>query len=249
MYKLRNGVELPKEFKIKVNPEQSEALQLHLFSIGVSWLSNEQRIINLEYQYLYLGSYVSSKITYGECESYFNNNIRQKIKFKDYFDKVTNRFPEKWCVEVTQDNCNELNVYLHRNWKNYVDYKDSYYVQYEFDAKRYFYSDSNFYSDPYGHSTFEHINSYTIITTEQFRKQFGILSENHTFKDGSKIKISEILEVSENWQDKAIHYKQRCKDLRLERYEMSNEIEQLKKELELYNSIKDLSIAMKKYLQ
>ena len=37
MYKLKQGVNLPKEFKIKVNPEQSEALQLHLLSVGYKY--------------------------------------------------------------------------------------------------------------------------------------------------------------------------------------------------------------------
>ena len=210
MYKLKQGVNLPKEFKIKVNPEQSEALQLHLFSIGYNF-GIDQIVKNLEYEYLYIWSDMSiCKNSHGNLYKYFKDHEFKRIKFKDYFEKVTNQFPEKWCIEATQDNCNELNVWMHRNWKNYKRYTDMWQVT----IGGYFMSEGNLH-----HTEWDVNEGFTIITTEQFRKQFGIV------------------EAPENWQDKAIRYKQRCKDLRRERYEMSKEIKSLKVTIEAIKEI------------
>jgi len=201
MYKLKQGVNLPKEFKIKVNPKQSEALQLHLFSIGKTWFNVGKKVQYYGDHYIYCHSHAN--IGQGDDKEKFKSMFTDypRIKFKDYFEKVTNQFPEKWCIEVTQDNYKELNVWMHRNWKNYEGYTDLWQVT----NGGYFMSEGNLH-----HTEWDIISGFTLITTEQFRKQFGII------------------EAPENWQDKAIHYKQRCKDLRLERYEMSKELETYK---------------------
>lgn len=260
MYKLKEGMNLPKEFKIKVNPEQSEALQLYLFSIGVSWLLGQKTVEFVECPYLFIGSKTENKITYEDKDKKgfddhrlqsFDDHRLQRIKFKDYFEKVTNQFPEKWCIEVNEGNCNELNIWMHRNWKNYEGYKDTWKVK---THGYYFHCESvSEYKVPV-YSLRK--DGYTLITIEQFQKQFGIVNINET----------EIKAMESNidfWHERANYHKQRCKDLRREKWEMSNhikfkegeinrivplaakeiqslrnEIDQLKKELEFCNSIK-----------
>jgi len=234
MYKLKDGVNLPKEFKIKVNPEQSEALQLHLFSIGKTWASVGEKVQNFGYHYLYCHSYAN--IGQGDDKKKFKVLFPsyERIKFKDYFEKVTNQFPEKWCTEITEDNCNELNVYLHRNWKDYWSYSDKWKVDC---IGEYFYNSPITYGCCIAKqkSLFEH----ELITIQQFREKFGIVKINET-----EIKAME--SNIDYWHERANYHKQRCKDLRAERYEMSKEIEQLKSELALYNSLKQTLISIAK---
>jgi len=235
MYKLRNGVELPKEFKIKVNPEQSEALQLYLFSIGVKWFGEANAEYKEDRNFIIVYSLFLFRT---RSEKGFNNIEVNLILFDKYFEKVTNQFPEKWCIEVTEDNCNELNIWMHRNWKNYEGYRDTWCTVLD-NYNKYFYSESVFGSC---HSINDLISGFTLITTQQFREKFGI----------AKINETEIKAMESNidfWHERANYHKQRCKYLRRERYEMSKEIEQLKSELELYNALKDLSNTMKKFLQ
>ena len=234
MYKLRNGVELPKEFKIKVNSEQSEALQLHLLSVGYKYGDGSVNIFKKPYFYIHN----SERITFSNDYDYtfFNHHSYKQIKFKDYFEKVTeNKFPEKWCIEVNEDNYNELNVWMHRNWKNYEGYRDTWCTVLD-NYNKYFYSESVCGSC---HSINDLISGFTLITTQQFREKFGI----------AKINETEIKAMESNidfWHERANYHKQRCKDLRLERYEMSKEIEQLKKELALYHSLKETLISIAK---
>ena len=131
MYK--NTKPLPDSFKIKVNPEQSKVLQEHLISNGKYWMSGDRNVKGTENKYLYFTEGIGIIIAAGGKE-YFNSHDNQRIRFKDYFAKEIFTLPEKWCIEVTQDNCEELNVYLHRNWKDYEDYKDtweSYHLRYQ----------------------------------------------------------------------------------------------------------------------
>lgn len=258
MYKLKNGVELPKEFKIKVNPEQSEALQLHLFSVGYKYRDGSVNVLEKPYFYIHKSKRITCSNGYDY--TFFNHHSYKLIKFKDYFEKVTNQFPEKWCIEVTEENYKELNVWMHRNWKNYKGYRDSWCTVF-YNYNKYFYSESVHGSC---HSTNDLISGFTLITTQQFREKFGIV----------KINEAEIKAIEHNldfWHKRAKYHKQRCKDLRLEKYEMSkhrdywinkyadltsknneietemsNEIEQLKKELELYNSLKETLISIAK---
>ena len=84
--------------------------------------------------------------------------------------------------------------------------------------------------DPYGHSTFEHIKSYDLITTEQFRKQFRTITE-------TKAEIEAIESNLEFWKTQAKHQRQRCSELRRERWEMSKQIESLKTTFEAIKEI------------
>ena len=231
MYKLKQGANLPEEFKIKVNPEQSKELQLYLFSIGYEWPHSKQ---NPSYTYLKYFEVNKEHGLSGNRSEFINKNI-QRIRFKEYFEKVTNQFPEKWCIEVTEDNYKELNVWMHRNWKNYKGYRDSWCTVFD-NYNKYFYSESVHGSC---HSINDLISGFTLITTQQFREKFGI----------AKINETEIKAMESNidfWHERANYHKQRCKDLRLERYEMSKEIEQLKKELALYHSLKETLISIAK---
>lgn len=180
MYKLKEGVELPKEFKIKVNPKQSEALQKHLFTLGIFWAIDKSNVKLTEYPFLYIGDNMQgNRITFSDKydKIYFEHKNILRIKFKDYFEKVEETsFPEKWCIEVTEDNYKELDVYLHRNWKDYENYTDKWKV-----AKK---SIGNYFSNKtsfgYGGHSYKNLKEASIadcelITTEQFRKQFGDL--------------------------------------------------------------------------
>jgi len=253
MYKLKQGVNLPKEFKIKVNPEQSEALQLHLLSVGYKYGDGSVNIFKKLYFYIHN----SERITFSNDYDYtfFNHHSYKQIKFKDYFEKVTNQFPKKWCIQVTEKNYKELDVWMHRNWKNYEGYTDMWQVT----MGGYFMSEGNLQ-----HTEWDINEGFTLITTEQFREKFGIVKINET-------EIKAIEHNLDFWHERANYYKQRCKDLRLEKYEMSkhrdywinkyadltsknneietemsNEIEQLKKELELFNSLKETLISIAK---
>lgn len=234
MYKLRNGVELPKEFKIKVNPEQSEALQLYLLSIGVLSITctgNETAYFDMPFFYCRISFDVRRMAAdyYNESsEQRFKNHRLPQIKFKDYFEKVTNQFPEKWCIEVTQDNYKELNVWMHRNWKNYEGYTDKWKVSPT--HAKVFYSHGKDVCNKGHKDVF-----YELITTEQFRKQFGFLTE--TKLQGTKAGKKEILSQDqieaiehnlEHWKKMAKYHRDRCKDLRLERYKLSKELETYK---------------------
>lgn len=191
MYKLKEGVELPKEFKIKVNKKQSEALQNHLFSIGKEWSLNGKQLKQYVEKNHYLFCHIHKNIGYGIDKKRFNEYNYPRIKFKDYFEKVAEltytesskkeerinnskitSFPEKWCIEVTQDNYKELDVYLHRNWKDYEGYKDVWSVIKQ-GLGMYFHSTSVGLFPI--HSHYLRCDGYELITTEQFRKQFGKL--------------------------------------------------------------------------
>ena len=124
---------------------------------------------------------------------------------------------------------------MHRNWKNYEGYRDTWCTVFD-NYNKYFYSESVCGSC---HSINDLISGFTLITTQQFREKFGI----------AKINETEIKAMESNidfWHERANYHKQRCKDLRLERYEMSKEIEQLKKELALYHSLKETLISIAK---
>lgn len=183
MYKLKEGVELPKEFKIKVNTEQSEALQKHLLSIGVESIRHTTiggiGYIDMPYFYCRLyqngKNYMGADMFTGDNKVKFKRDPLPQIKFKDYFEKETS-FPERFCILVTEENYKELDVYLHRNWKDYKGYSDEWIVEKNVHVDMYFYSDS---------IELPHIGivycfglkskDYTLITTDQFRKQFGKL--------------------------------------------------------------------------
>ena len=187
MYK--NTKPLPDSFKIKVNPDQSKALQEHLISNGKYWMSGDKNVKCTENKYLYFTDGIGITITILNENWYFKRHKNQRIRFKDYFAKEIFTLPEKWCIEVTQDNCEELNVYLHRNWKDYEDYKDTWEVTFDNE------SDLFFSSSKIGWNKGAKDVFYELITTEQFRKQFGILTE--TKLQGTKAGNKE-LEVCRN---------------------------------------------------
>ena len=55
-------------------------------------------------------------------------------------------FPEKWCILVTEDNYQEINIWMHRNWGRYEGYTDLWSVQVpSFDYMNYYFvNDTNF---------------------------------------------------------------------------------------------------------
>jgi len=222
MYK--NTKPLPDSFKIKVNPDQSKALQEHLISNGKYWMSGDKNVKCTENKYLYFTDGIGITITILNENWYFKRHKNQRIRFKDYFAKEIFTLPEKWCIEVTQDNCEELNVYLHRNWKDYEDYKDTWEVTFDNE------SDLFFSSSKSGWNKGAKDVFYELITTEQFRKQFGVITE-------TKEEIEAIESNLEFWKKQAKHQRQRCSELRREKWEMSKQIESLKTTIEAIKEI------------
>jgi len=218
MYKLIK--QLPETFKIKVNPKQSKVLQEHLFSIGKGWASRDQFVQHTEWKLLNyeMGLFRVSTL------DHFDRIAPKRIRFKDYFAKEIFMLPEKWCIEVTQDNCEELNVYLHRNWKDYEDYKDTWEVTFDNE------SDLFFSSSKIGWNKGTKDVFYELITTEQFRKQFGTITE-------TKAEIEAIESNLEFWKKQAKNQRQSCSELRRERWEMSKQIESLKTTIEAIKEI------------
>lgn len=213
MYKLKQ--ELPKEFKIKVTPEQSEALQLHLFSIGAGWVIDGEKILYLDKPFVYL---VDDLLSYGEVISNSEQCNYKQIYFEDYFVKVEDLprqtletqnmrhtldwkseeffFPEKWCILVTEDNYQELNTWMHRNWGNYFNYSDKWIVEKpsHHEGHMYFFSHSD-----YGHSGYNSL--LPKITTEQFRAKYGDLKPKDyvfTIDNGLEVDPRKLPIFSEN---------------------------------------------------
>lgn len=170
MYKLRKGVTLPKEFKIKVNADESKALQEYLFSVGNVWNGKigTQEVKHTELPFMYLENSKLLCDFYESKESFKKDKLPQ-IHFQDYFYLD---FPEKWCIEVTEDNYKELDVWMHRNWKQYNNYVDSWKIN-SIDIGSYFHS-TNEIKGGWG-GNYIKSDDYTIITTDQFRGKFGNL--------------------------------------------------------------------------
>lgn len=172
MYKIKKNVELPKEFKIMVNQEQSKALQEYLFSIGVTWIGGSTKVDGTKVDdtdkpYIYVHRFTFS---FGTQEHTYDNNFRylQKIQFQDYFEPS---FPEKWCIEVTEDNFEELREWMYINSGNYAGYATTWMMYKGISIS--------------GRTLFSHTSSgvwyqpdknvfYEEITTEQFRGKFGV---------------------------------------------------------------------------
>jgi hypothetical protein len=203
MYKLKQ--QLPSEFKIKVNPQQSEALQKHLFSLGYTFGANKDVILT-DKRYLYIWRDKSICTDSSNCEFEFKDNNKPRIKFKDYFEKET-LFPEKWCILVTEDNYKELNTWMHRNWKNYKNYTDKWKVKVACKPTNYFFTSC---SKLLGHSVLQIANGYELITTEQFRKQFGDLNPKGNESEQShnlrKELVSKIWKLSEQRLNDSVDY-------------------------------------------
>ncbi|MBP6538747.1 MAG: hypothetical protein KA234_00320 [Saprospiraceae bacterium] len=83
MYKIRDGVELPETFKIKVTPEQSEALQKHLFSSGVSWASGHKEVRYITSPFLFVSE---NTLLCANTSEFFTNGTSPEIIFSDYFE-------------------------------------------------------------------------------------------------------------------------------------------------------------------
>lgn len=82
MYKLSDGVELPKTFKIKVTPEQSEALQKHLFSKGWRWMSGLPVVGFADVPFLYAHN---NRLSYGRSPAFFQSEKMPEIAFSQFF--------------------------------------------------------------------------------------------------------------------------------------------------------------------
>lgn len=92
-YKIKEGVVLPENFKIKVNTDdQTKALQEYLFFIGKCWggvdLLIRKHVTYLNSPYIFVYDSVFKKVD-SNCKDHFKEHKFQKIKFKDYFEEVS----------------------------------------------------------------------------------------------------------------------------------------------------------------
>jgi hypothetical protein len=158
MYRLKNGAILPHSFKIKVTPEQNEAVQKYLFSQRYSWQYHGRVVNNPDSPYLF--TYADKRITHAMDgnEVHFQSHKNKEIKFEDYF------FPEKWVIEITKYNRDMAVAWINNNsqtgCRNYTLVYHTYLV---YPAIGTF--DLSHLSDtiPYG---------YKLITTEQFMNEY-----------------------------------------------------------------------------
>lgn len=111
MYKIRDGVELPKTFKIKVTPKQSEALQKHLFSNGCSW-NGRKEVDNTVNTFLYVSKF---KLQYGTTLDFFNNYVSPEIRFDDYFVKESSETAIDVVLKFLQKHDDKISCEVTRN--------------------------------------------------------------------------------------------------------------------------------------
>jgi len=74
---------LKNQFKIQVNPEQSEALQLELFKMGKKWPDGSQKIQLTDEPYLSI--YADNDVCYNFNKMFYKNDKKPEIQFSDYF--------------------------------------------------------------------------------------------------------------------------------------------------------------------
>lgn len=98
---------LPNEFKIKVNPIQSEALQLELFKMGKSWAEGETEVIETDKPYL---RFTYDCLRYISSKSNINIYKEQIINFSDYFTESKEMTPQQMIAEAKEQvaKANEL---------------------------------------------------------------------------------------------------------------------------------------------
>jgi hypothetical protein len=87
MYRIIPGKELPTEFKIRVNPDQSAALQQHLFSIDYAF-GGEKTVKFTDHKHLYIWSGIICINTLVDDEEHFKNYRHSQIYFEDYFEPI-----------------------------------------------------------------------------------------------------------------------------------------------------------------
>jgi hypothetical protein len=84
MYEIKEGFELPEEFKVKVNRKQSIALQKYLLANGITNGYKENKVTDIDEGYLicYSNMYVLRH------KSYFIQHHFELLRFGTYFKKI-----------------------------------------------------------------------------------------------------------------------------------------------------------------
>ncbi len=99
MYRIIPGKTLLIDFKIRVNPKQSTALQQHLFSIGYSWSRMEQTPQFTDYKHLYIWNDGDICVDMGkDDDEHFTSFLKEQIQFEDYFEPITSSTPTSTSV-------------------------------------------------------------------------------------------------------------------------------------------------------
>ena len=98
MYKLIKP--LPKEFKIKVNPEQSEAVQKAVFKMGKEWGIHRKSVCHLDEQFLII--YRHSIFHCSNDKIHFKIHKNPEIQFSNYFIKTNQMNKEQIIQEAKQ---------------------------------------------------------------------------------------------------------------------------------------------------
>lgn len=97
MYKIRDGGELPKKFKIRVTAEQSEGLQKYLFSKGMSWMSGQTEVCFTDVPFLYV---TDNRLAYGRTSSFFKSANIPEIGFSDYFEQDCRKIASVFSTKI-----------------------------------------------------------------------------------------------------------------------------------------------------
>jgi len=68
-----------KEFKMRVNPEQSRKVQEVLFKNGYSWNAGQTEVINTESKFLY---FIDGSLFHGKFKQNYWNRLNTELTFE-----------------------------------------------------------------------------------------------------------------------------------------------------------------------
>lgn len=93
---------IDKNYKIKVNPEQSKQIQEICFNYGIKWDDNKDELANIDSPYIYI--YPSENITrYGNGIYFFMNHRNTEISAEDFISTYANK-EQNNSIDETENN-------------------------------------------------------------------------------------------------------------------------------------------------
>ncbi len=153
-----------KPFKMQVTPEQSERVQEILFKNGYKWAGGSNDIYMTDSNQLYFNG---KELTQSSDIEWFRNKNLPEITYQQFIDMYDEFvLPEKWWIEVDEDNFKTLADWREAGAVGCMDYKNP-----DTSPSGYIYAPIGFWSHYSGDSQDE-------ITFEQFKKY--VLNKNKT---------------------------------------------------------------------
>lgn len=78
-----------RNFKIKVNPEQSDVIQKLLFLTGYTWKNGSKKVCLTNQEFLFFSDWSDVKeITFTHSEEYFYNDKLPEITFDEFINEI-----------------------------------------------------------------------------------------------------------------------------------------------------------------